>query len=96
MHPKLDAASSPTRVPRITASASFSVNSLSISLSGNEQHTSEFSTKRRSGRPLRMASRKWYRPPAVPRAWYSRRYLIDRLGKFVAASLMKSRNTDSS
>ena len=50
----------------------------SISLSGKSPQTSEFITKKLSGLPAKIWSRKWYSPPAVPRAVYSCKYLQDK------------------
>lgn len=50
----------------------------SISLRGKSPQTSEFITKKLSGLPAKIWSRKWYSPPAVPRAVYSCKYLQDK------------------
>lgn len=50
----------------------------SISLRGKEQAISTCITKNCWGLPRIISSRKWYRPPAVPSAWYSRRYLYSQ------------------
>ena len=52
----------------------------SISFSGKSQQTSQFMVKKHSGLPVRIWSRKWYIPPAVPRAVYSCKYLKNREG----------------
>lgn len=57
-HPKFLAASSPTLVPRRTASASLSSNTSSISFKGKLQHTSAFNTNSLFGFPAMMASLK--------------------------------------
>ena len=46
-----------------------------ISCSGKSPQTSAFITKNNSGPPVMIWSRKWYKPPAVPSALYSCKYL---------------------
>ncbi|TYZ61011.1 hypothetical protein PybrP1_005366 [[Pythium] brassicae (nom. inval.)] len=93
--PYLSASSWNTRLPSTVHAPGWRRWKCIISVSGNEQQISQWSTNRLAGLPCRISSLKKRSPPAVPSALLSRRYRICTLKRFAMASKKRVKSPSS-